>query len=320
MNIYKPFAITVIGSNHIKHGKVCQDSSFAYENSDASIVAVADGHGDANCFRSDKGAYFAVMSAIDGILRFVNYHKSKFSLSPLNKKTKLIKEDFFKPINDIIKHIIVEWQKKVEEDYNAHKFTHEELKLVDEKHLKRYEAGGYFNKAYGTTLITSVITEHYWLGIHIGDGRLTALNTDGTFNQPISWDDKCFLNTTTSICDDDAFERSRFYFSLHAEKAPPVAVFLCTDGIDDNYPVDDNDKHLFNLYHTIALTFTEDGFDSTCNQLKDLANSFAIKGKGDDTSIAGFINMDSLKQIYPVSQKKITEMNTCAEIDIKLVL
>lgn len=43
------------------------------------------------------------------------------------------------------------------------------------------------------------------------------------------------------------------------------------------------------------MTFDEDGYDSTCRQIIDLAKSFAIKGKGDDTSIAGFIDMDRIK-------------------------
>jgi hypothetical protein len=64
--------------------------------------------------------------------------------------------------------------------------------------------------------------------------------------------------------------------------------------------VQDNDKHLFKLYRTITQTFIEDGFEATCGkdgnggQIKDLCNSFATKGKGDDTSLAGIIDMAML--------------------------
>ena len=307
MNVYKPFAVTVTGSSHTKHGKDCQDSSYKYENTEVSIAAVADGHGDDNCFRSAKGAAFAVICAIDGIFRFVEYHKEKFTPGLFKKKHIPLRDDFNQPLHDIVKHIIAQWQIEVEKDYTAFPFTAEELEKVDEKHRKKYETDSHINKAYGTTLIASAITSRYWLSIHIGDGRLTALYPDGSFDQPVPWDKKCFLNATTSICDDDAFERARCYFSLNTEKSLPAAVFLCTDGIDDNYPVDGNEKHLFKLYRTIALTFAEDGFESTCEQLKALANSFATKGKGDDTSIAGFINMEALKQTVPVLQKQIAE-------------
>jgi hypothetical protein len=199
------------------------------------------------------------------------------------------------------------WHSAVEADYTAKPFTPAELEGAGEKYRARYAKGEGLHKAYGSTLIACVITSKYWFGIHIGDGRLTALYPDGSFDQPVPWDDKCFLNQTTSICDDDAAQRARLYFSFHAEKAPPVAVFLCSDGVDDNYPVDGNEQHLFKLYRTIALTFDEDGFESTCAQLKDLAKSFATKGKGDDTSIAGIIDMEAVTKAAPVWRKQIAE-------------
>ena len=313
MNGYRSFAVTFVGGNHIKEGKGCQDSSDKYEDDGMVIVAVSDGHGDNNCLRSEKGAAFAVMSAIDGIFRFSKSHESKFRSNLAHEKNVFSQNDRDKAMHDLIRHIIASWQGKVEEDYINNPFTADELSLADAKHRKKYEENKGFNKAYGTTLLACAIIPHYWLGIHIGDGRLTALYPDGSFDQPVPWDEKCYLNVTTSICDDDADINTRYYFSLNVNKPPPVAVFLCSDGIDDNYPVDGNEKHLFELYRTIALTFAEDGFESTCEQLKDLANSYATKGKGDDTSIAGFINMEELKQVVPVWEKQISEENTSAD-------
>lgn len=304
---YKSFAVKAIGGSHIKHDKSCEDSTGKYEDVNVVIAAVADGHGDDNCFRSAKGAELAVSCAAIGIYEFMKYHKQKFPYNLINKETVPTQDEFNKAIHDLIKRIIASWQIEVENDYTARPFTEEELEKADEKHRKRFEMGSSFNKAYGATLIAAAITDHYWLGIHIGDGRLTALYPDGSFDQPVPWDERCYLNVTTSICDDDAFERARCYFSFHSEKTPPAAVFLCSDGIDDNYPVDENEKHLFKLYRTIALTFAEDGFDSTCEQLKELANQFATKGKGDDTSIAGFIDMEAVKQAAVVWQKQIGE-------------
>jgi serine/threonine protein phosphatase PrpC len=304
---YKPFTAKVTGGSHKKHDKECQDSTNKFEDANVVIAAVADGHGDDNCFRSAKGSELAVKCATIGIYEFVKYHKPKFSHNLFKKETVPAQDEFNKAIRDLIKRIIASWQIEVEENYNSRPFTPEEFEKADEKHRMKFKAGNSFNKAYGTTLIAAAITEHYWFGLHIGDGRLTALYLNGSFDQPVPWDKKCYLNITTSICDDDAFERARCYFSFHAEKTPPVAVFLCSDGIDDNYPVDENEKHLFKLYRTIALTFTEDGFQSTCKQLKELVNQFATKGKGDDTSIAGFVNMEGLKRAAPIWRKQIAE-------------
>jgi serine/threonine protein phosphatase PrpC len=316
MSVYKSFAVTVTGISHIKHDKGCEDSSFKHEDAGLSIAVVADGHGDDNCFRSAKGSQLAVACAVKGIQEFVKFHESNFSSGfPWKKNIPPTQDDFEKAIRDLVKHIIALWQVKVEEDYTVIPFTVEELEKADIKHRKKYETDGNTrNKAYGTTLITATITPYYWFGIHIGDGRLTALYSDGTFDQPVPWDEKCFLNMVTSICDDDAYIRARCYFSYHNEKAPPVAVFLCSDGIDDNYPVDENEKHLFKLYRTIATTFVEDGFDSTCKQLNDLANSFATKGKGDDTSIAGIVDMEAMKKAVPNWRQQIAEEEVAEKI------
>jgi serine/threonine protein phosphatase PrpC len=307
MSGYKAFAVTVIGSSHTKHGKGCEDASFVKENGGISIAVVADGHGDDSCFRSSKGSKLAVSCAASGIQEFVKTHEQNFKTGFL-KKPAVSHDEFGKILKEtLIKYTIASWHKSVEDDYEACPFTSEELEKADTKHRKKYEAKQDLNKAYGATLIAAAITQHYWFGIHIGDGRLTALYADGSFDQPVPWDDKCYLNVTTSICDEDSLERARCYISFNNEKPPPVAVFLCTDGIDDNYPVDENEKHLFKLYRTIALTFAEDGFESTFKQLKDLVNQFATKGKGDDTSIAGFIDMESLKKAVPVWKKQMAK-------------
>jgi len=307
MSAYKSFAITVTGGSHIKHGKGCEDASFVKESARSCIAVVADGHGDDNCFRSSTGSKIAAACAANGIQKFVKEQEGKFKSGLLSKKPHASNDIFIKDLKEmLIKYTIASWHKNINDDYEANPFTAEELDKTDEKHRKKFEVRDGISKAYGTTLIAATITDYYWFGFHIGDGRLTALYADGSFSQPVLWDDKCYLNVTTSICDDDAFERSRCYMSFIDKKnLPPVAVFLCTDGIDDNYPVDDNEKHLFKLYRTIAITFAEDGFESTFKQLKDLVNQFATKGKGDDTSIAGFIDMAAVKKTVPIWKKQI---------------
>ncbi|GMO50702.1 MAG: hypothetical protein Pg6C_14830 [Treponemataceae bacterium] len=311
---WQSFAVTETGASHTKHGKGCEDFSQNYDHKAVCAAVVSDGHGDDNCFRSAKGAEWAVRCARAGILGFVEINRLKFAKPLIGKPKPPDKTGFEKSLRDLVKHIVASWQVKIEEDYTEFPFTPEELAKADEKHRKRYEAGQGCNKAYGATLIACAVTAHYWFGIHIGDGRLTALYADGTFDQPVPWDERCYLNVTTSICDDDAADTARCYFSYHKDKAPPVAVFLCSDGVDDNYPVDGNERHLFKLYRTIALTFAEEGFYSTCVQLKDLANSFATKGKGDDTSIAGFIDMDGIKAAARVWKKQIAQENAQAKM------
>ncbi|GMO48344.1 MAG: PP2C family serine/threonine-protein phosphatase [Treponemataceae bacterium] len=306
---YRAFSVTVTGGSHKKRGKGCEDFSYSGDIESkgflktswlASVAVVADGHGDSNCFRAAKGAEFAAQCAKTGIEDFIKTY---------NRKT-LDTAEFEESLRRLVKHIVARWQIAVEEDYVKNPFTEAELAGADKEHRAEYEskkAGKRGCHAYGTTLIAAAVTADYWFGIHIGDGRLTALYADGTYDQPVPWDEKCFLNVTTSVSDDDAAERARVYFSFHKDKAPPAAVFLCSDGVDDSYPVDGNERHLFKLYRAAALAFADDGFDSTRAQLKDLAVRFATVGKGDDTSIAGFIDMDAVKETAAVWRGQIAD-------------
>lgn len=43
-----------IGKSHIQSGLLCEDYSATYSDDQISIVVISDGHGDKNCFRSEK--------------------------------------------------------------------------------------------------------------------------------------------------------------------------------------------------------------------------------------------------------------------------
>jgi serine/threonine protein phosphatase PrpC len=290
MNPYKTFCATETGISHSKHDKKCQDYSEHYDDETVAIAVLADGHGSEDCFRSARGAEFAVKSALLGIKGLIKYlNKKSFSVLPKEEIENILRERL------IENGIIPAWFNEIAKDFTKLPVTATELQNVQQRYREKYEKGENLHHAYGATLIAAAITEDYWFGIHIGDGRFTALYKDGTFDQPVPWDKRCYLNVTTSICDDDAAKTARIYYCHKTEKDLPLAVFLCSDGIDDNYPVLANEKHLYKLYKTIALTFAEEGFDSTCTQIKDLVKSFATKGKGDDTSLALIIDMAAIK-------------------------
>lgn len=110
--------------------------------------------------------------------------------------------------------IIFSWNEKVKEDISKNPFTEEELNRVSEGARKRYsnDKSEKFYSAYGTTMIAVVCTEKYCFAIQIGDGKCIFINSDGEFIQPVPIDEKCFLNVTTSICDEDAIDSFRHIF------------------------------------------------------------------------------------------------------------
>ncbi|MCL2825768.1 MAG: protein phosphatase 2C domain-containing protein, partial [Polyangiaceae bacterium] len=305
---FRAFSVIATGGTHAKRGIPCQDAHLSEDCTFpmVSIAVVADGHGDENCFRSHNGSELIVACARDSVHKFVREHECRFD--PDYPGGPISRDDLEAELrSQLIPHLIECWNEDVKDHYAKNPFTESELSKAPDKYREDFRKGLRISKAYGTTIILAAITPHYWFGIHVGDGRFTVLYPSGKGNQPVPWDPKCYLNVTTSVCDDDVISRklgARSHLSLHSDAKPPVAAFVCTDGLDDNYPVEDNMLHLCRVYREIALSFAEN-FEDTYVQLRALADQFASRAKADDTSIAGFINVQKMKSVAPEWKKQI---------------
>jgi hypothetical protein len=219
-----------------------------------AIAVVADGHGAEEHFRSDRGSRFAVEAALQCIRKFTAIENN-------------VLPDPSASIKTLEKSIIAAWHKKVADDVKSDKID-----------------GDIFSP-YGTTLIAAAITIHYCLAIQIGDGKCVFIDKNHMALQPIPWDDRCFLNRTTSLCDDDSLSLFRHFYS----EVLPLAVFMGSDGIDDSFPVRGNEEHLAGFYQKIYKNFIREGIKKGEKELREMLPLFTQKGSGDDVSIAGTI-------------------------------
>lgn len=275
----KSFNLTAQGASHIKKNKECQDASLSYQDENCAIAVVCDGHGGDDYVRSAIGSKFASAIAKKNIQKFLlGMDREKFFLNP-DKQLKILEAS-----------IISHWNESVSDYHSKHPFDEAELIVVSEKAKKRYLEDGKIWSAYGTTLIAVAMNEDYWFAIHIGDGKCVAINHAGEFKQPIPWDPKCFLNATTSICDSDAIDNFRHFYS---DKLP-AAVFVGSDGIDDCF---NNNEQLYNLYKTVLYSFATTDFKEACEGLADYLPRLSAKGSGDDVSIAALLDMDSISEL-----------------------
>jgi hypothetical protein len=101
--------------------------------------------------------------------------------------------------------------------------------------------------------------------------------------EPIPWDEDCQANITTSICDSEAIDEFRYFFT----KEPPVATLMGTDGIDDSYA---NAEEMYVLYRSILAIFAEHGRETGESEIKEFLPGLSRKGSGDDVSIAGIVS------------------------------
>ena len=287
MTDYRAFHLTVIGASHIKNGTVCQDCSQSCEKTECRLVVVCDGHGGADYFRSDRGSKLAAVVFMDCMENPDLIAALSAAAAEKQRQSRM---------EQLIKSIIARWNSLVEQDMRQHPFDEDELSGVSEKARRRYEAGKRLQAAYGTTLIGAVLAENFWLGLQIGDGKCVAVSETGEFTQPIPWDEECFLNVTTSLCDENAAKEFRFCFS----RTLPAAVFIGSDGIDDCFA---GDERLYDFYRVTLKSFAETDEETAIVQLKEYLPTLSEKGSGDDMSVGIIVNTDPVCKSESVYKK-----------------
>lgn len=287
MTDYRAFNLTVIGASHIKNGTVCQDCSQSCEKTECRLVVVCDGHGGADYFRSDRGSKLAAVAFMDCMENPDLIAALSAAAAEKQRQSRM---------EQLIKSIIARWNSLVEQDMRQHPFDEDELSGVSEKARRRYEAGERLQAAYGTTLIGAVLAENFWLGLQIGDGKCVVVSETGEFTQPIPWDEECFLNVTTSLCDENAAKEFRFCFS----RTLPAAVFIGSDGIDDCFA---GDERLYDFYRVTLKSFAETDEETAIAQLKEYLPTLSEKGSGDDMSVGILVNTDLVCKSESVYRK-----------------
>lgn len=282
MGEFKAFDVRSIGASHLKSGKPCQDYSFSAYGDKYAVAIVCDGHGGDKYVRSEIGSKLAAEICSEAI-------KSLFGKRISNQA--LIAKFLPKPeatLQQLASFIIFKWREAVETHFADQPFTPAEFENLTDKDKASLNKPDGWVSAYGTTLIAAVRTSDFWFGLHIGDGKCVVVSETDDYIQPIPWDDKCFLNATTSLCDEKALERFRVFFSY---ENLPKAIFVASDGVDDTFGTD---EALHGFYKSVIQLFAEKSFDEAKTELQTFLPSLSAKGSQDDISIAGIISLTML--------------------------
>lgn len=263
------FHVIERGSSHILANKPCQDYAASYHAKTYSIGIIADGHGSDRYFRSERGAKYAVETTMVVLKEF---------LSNTRNMSCLPNGDWQK---QIASSIITRWNDKIEQDKTNEPFTNEELALLIDSERQQIVTDRW-QSVYGTTLIAIVRTHNSFLGLQIGDGKCVTIDAEGQPQQPIPWDDRCYLNQTTSLCDSNAISLFRF---VYLTENLPVASFVASDGVDDTYTTD---ERLYAFYQAL-WKMLQDNPDAAVADVQSFLPKMSEQGSHDDISIAGVI-------------------------------
>jgi hypothetical protein len=278
------------------------------------MAIVCDGHGGERYFRSQIGSELAVKITKEAILNFVEtvpesiysnrIGKPIFNGLPFTQysadapsvvqpKNQKQAKNVHEALTGLFSSIISQWNIRITEDamnndLNEWELEHVEQKYIDEFRANRNNETATFEKTYGCTLMVYVQTQDYWFAFHLGDGKFLSMTiSEGkpVFSQPIPWDEKCFLNRTTSMCDSQAIEEFRYCYQ--GDGNFPTAVFLGSDGMDDSYGDGDN---LTGFYIQLYKLIAKKGHNIALKELKASLPKISQKGSKDDMSVVCIYN------------------------------
>lgn len=311
------------GESHKATGKVCQDYSLCRIDSAFSIAILSDGHGGERYFRSDVGSKCIVDTVLAKVTDFVNnIDKNVFTgkmFTAVSALTTERKEEILRKnscadeqLNQLFKSIIYEWRTRVEKHAEDNPFSEEELKLITNPNDPHS-----IDKTYGCTLMCYVRTSSYWFAFHLGDGKCFSFDGDGNWSEPIPWDERCFLNKTTSICDTDALAEFRYCYQGNGDF--PVAVFLASDGLDDSFGESFNQA---NFYIQILKLIVNTSNNNAQKEIEETLPQLSKIGSRDDMSVACLYDEQVLSSIIPklILWQRGNVYNQIKELNEKIIL
>ena len=300
----KGICYTCQGESHKATNKVCQDYSAICLSDSYSIAIICDGHGGDRYFRSDVGAKMAADITLECINVFMaECSEGLFVGSPFTQKEsleseinggvmqKLSRQD--NALRQLFSSIIYRWRQRILEYTRMHPLSATEKDTLKQEYIDAFNRQEALEKNYGCTLMCYVYSNSFWLAFHIGDGKCISFDKDGNYFEPIPWDERCFLNKTTSLCDENALNEFRYCYC--GDGTYPVSVFLGSDGIDDSFGEAYN---LINFYAQIVKLLAKNSVEDAQAELESTLPKLSKMGSQDDMSVACVFDEKQIKSIF----------------------
>lgn len=290
---WRAFGASVIGVTHTRKGLPNQDAVRWYPADNGSerpgpptVLAVADGHGEAGCVRSNFGSQFAVEIAVEVLRQFAIDDKLRGGGSVAEVR------EFAHRI--ISRAVSDKWLSRVSDHHAQSPFTPSEMQLISgggDRQCLPPEQRRIF-KAYGTTLLAVLATESYLLGLQVGDGAILLVNSGGQSHLFIPPHAAHFANETTSLCSTPV-DMAVMVQPLDGDS--PVAAMLCTDGYENAFEVDFFRNKLFGEY--VEVFSKCHGWREIYRDLPVILEDASQRGSGDDATM-GFIVSDHFERAH----------------------
>jgi serine/threonine protein phosphatase PrpC len=224
-------------------------------------VAVADGHGSANSFRSATGAALAVEVAVEALLELVALPLEAPEQTTLEK---------------LAETLVNGWQTRVDADIEQHPFG--EQKNTTQVVVTAISKNP--RLAYGTTLLGVAVTETYLVVLQLGDGDVVVVDQGKKSGRPIPRDPRLAGNETTSLCDPDAKRLVRWVVIPAIQQ--PRLVLLATDGYSNSFSSDEGFLQV--ATDLLVMSASPGGAEEIEREFAGWLDQTSREGSGDDTT------------------------------------
>lgn len=268
---WETYLASAIGADHVRAGMLNQDAIAAtkFEFPDAPgllAFAVADGHGHARHFRSDRGSKLGVKAAVSAAR---SWAQNLPASAPVSQAA----------VSQLVADVVSTWRELVAADLARDPLSEAQLATV--------MPGDPAEIPYGATLLLGVLWPDAAVLAQIGDGDMLLILPDGRHLTPIPTDNRLDGTQTTSLCQPDAVAAFRVAL-VNLARTQVFAVFAATDGYG-------NAQAEIDWHEGVAADLvrmgSEYGLEWIGGQLSSWAALCASShGSGDDSTVALALN------------------------------
>ena len=199
-----------IGSVHTRDGSRTQDCHRVWTDGSCAVIAVADGHGHFEHFRSDVGSELATSAATEILVREVGGFRDAEAVGK-------------RLASEIGPTLVDTWTRTVREHIDEHPFT------SDEKMDVPNDTTVGLLRPYGSTVLVMAVSQEVLAILQIGDGDAVVISDTGRIVKPLPPDVELDGVRTTSLCQPDPL-RSLRSIGLDIASERVALGFICTDG------------------------------------------------------------------------------------------
>lgn len=290
---------SVQGYSHERLNKPNQDRILFFQDQDNGlpiVLAISDGHGGSGYYRSERGAQFAVESAIEMCKLFLATNQNL--LIGENFSQKRLKETLCRSIVD-------EWNKRVKKDIQEKPIPNEDSSDKTDILKSKRPIEQNISTPYGATLLTVIVTNSELIFLQLGDGDILIIADNGDSIRPLPRDPRLIGNETTSLCTREAWD-DFITGSISINDVSPALIMVSTDGYANSYPDEESfqkvGQDILNLICCNEAGI-DAGIDNIESNFKDWLNETSEKGSGDDITVGIMSHKETILHFLDKNKK-----------------